>query len=590
MTSLQRCLPSARAIRVGLGTIFVLTGLLVTGIFIHQLILPLLAIFAPQLRTTFYDLAVYGVAPTRKYVSLDLQSPEPSVLQWHDKCDDDGLILIGPYGDSVPNPGPTILDARGNLVWTTTDYGLVTNFQMQEYKGEQLLTFWSGHKEGAKGRGAMYMLNSKYELVHKLQAVGENLFGDLHEFQLTNDGTALITVYNDTTIDMRNFGFFRGEHGWVTDCIFQEIDIETGELLFQWVASEHVRAIETHYFQPAAGFSDSNPFDFFHLNSIQKDSRGNYLISSRHFHTITYIDGASGDIIWTLGADSSDFEDISERKGAATEFCWSHHARWVDEESGIISLFNNGAAGPLHLDRPHSKGMMVQVNEQERTVKHLHDFQPLQSVRSHSQGGVQVLPNKDEVFIGWGSSAMWSQFEMDGTLLCETHYGASLMYFYEWVKSYRIFKVWGWVGEPQWPPSARIRESRIYVSWNGATEVKHWELQGQLENAEDLTAFHTIETVDKEGFETAILLPQEDYARYRIAALDTNRKVIRHSDPIEPEEPESMVPMILGACAAVLFLVGVAYVLRCLLLRKDLGNLFPWRRRGSWSTYQYSKL
>lgn len=592
MTPAQRwLLPSARAIRIGLACAVVLAGLLVTTVFIHQLIFPVLAVFVPQLKTTFYDIAVYGAAPVRRYHSVDSQPPDVSVLKWHDKCDDDGQIFIGPYGPWVDTPGPTILDARGELIWTTQDFNLVTNFRMQEYRGEQFLTFWSGHKEGAKGKGVMYMLNSRYEVVHKLQAVGEGLYGDLHEFQLTNDGTALITVYNDTTIDMRDFGFFRGEHGWVTDCLFQEIDIETNELLFQWVASENVRPADTHYVQPTAGFSEAAPFDFFHINSIEKDSKGNYLISSRHFHTIMYIEGGTGNTLWTLGADSSDFIDVSATPGAATDFCWSHHPRWLDEEAGIISLFDNGNAGPLHWDRPTSKGMLIQIDRTKRTVKHLQDFNALHNVRSNSQGDLQYLPNKDEFFMGWGGSAMWTQHEHNGTLLCEVHFAPALLYFLEKVKSYRVFKSWGWKGDPQWPPRAAIHEGHLYASWNGATDVAFWRIEGRKEEEEDVGHFEEIATVSKVGFETAVELPQEGFSRFRAVALDAQREVLQHSDPVEPETPESPLPVILGACAGVLFVAGLVGLLRYLLLRREfLRAIFPWRRRERWEEYEYSKL
>ena len=591
MTPVQRWLPSTRTIRITLACLIVLAGLLITTAFIHQLIFPLLAVFVPRLKTTFYDLAVYGGAPVRTYYSSDSQTPDFSVLQWHSQCDDDGQILIGPYGAWVDTPGPTILDTRGNLIWTTHDFDVVTNFQMQEYRGEQFLTFWSGTKEGAKGKGAMYMLNSRYEVVHKLQAVGEGLYGDLHEFTLTNDGTALITVYNDTTIDMRDFGLFRGEHGWVTDCLFQEIDIETNELLFQWVASESVRPADTHYVQPTAGFYESEPFDYFHINSVEKDSKGNYLISSRHFHTITYIEGGTGATLWTLGADSADFVDISETPRAATDFCWSHDARWLNEEEGIISLFDNGNAGPLHWDRSSSKGMVIQIDQDKHTVKLVQEFYALHNVRSNSQGNLQYLPSKDEIFIGWGGSGMWSQHDMDGTLLCEVHFAPALLYFMEKAKSYRIFKVWGWKGDPQWPPSAKIHEGRLYASWNGATEAKSWRVEGRREDEEDVENFEEIATVEKVGFETAVELPQEGYSRFRAVALDVNGEVLKYSDPVEPTEPDSPLPVILGACVGVLVIGGLVYLLRYLILRREsLPAMWPWRRRVRWAEYQYSKL
>lgn len=586
-----RWLWSSRSFRIALACIAVLAGLFVTGLFIHKLVLPVLAIFVPQLEATFYDIAVYGSAPVRQYHSSDLQPPEISVVKWDSQCDDGGQVFLGPYGQWVDTPGPTILDTRGNLIWKSEEFEMVINLQMQEFKGEHFLTFWSGEKEGAKGKGFMYMLNSKYEVVRTLQAAGADLWGDLHEFQFTDDGTALITVYNDTTIDMRDFGFFRGEHGWITDCGFQEIDIETNELLFQWFASDHVRAADTHYFQPTAGFSDSEPYDFYHINSVDKDSKGNYLISSRHFHSITYIEGGTGEILWTLGIDHSDFVDISEAPTAATDFCWSHHARWFDEEKGLITLFNNGNAGPLHRDRPTSKGMMIQVDQRAWTVKLVREFYAAHNVRAYSQGNLQYLSEQEHVVMGWGGSALWTEHDIDGTLLCEVHFGPALLYLWESVKSYRVFKYWGWKGDPQWPPRAKVYQGKIYVSWNGATEVASWRVDGRRDDQEDVSRFEEIAVNDKDGFETAIEVPQEGFTHFRAVALDVRGEVLKSSDPVKQEEAESPLPVIIGACVGILFLAGLATCLRARLMRSGSPHfVFPWRRRAQWSEYKYSHL
>ena len=611
--SLWLRLPIARGLRIAGALVLMVVTLCLAALIIHQVIFPLVVAAVPALRSCAYDLAVYGIAPTRRYHSLAARSPEPSVLRWHDRCDDDGLLFLGPYGASVPTPGATVLDARGDLVWTTTEYGYVINLQMQHFAGRPYLTFWSGDKDGSVGRGTAYMLDDSYRRAYTVNAVGANLMADLHEFEITADGTALITVYNDTTADLSSFSWFRDEHGWVADCIFQEIDIVTGQLVFQWVASEHVDLRDTHYFQPFSGFDARDTYDYYHLNSVVKDSRGNYLISSRHFHAITYIDGRSGDILWVISKHSPDFVDVSD--GRATDFKWSHHARWVDEDAGIISLFDNGVAGPLHLDSPHSKGTMIQIDRANRTVRHLRDFHPLQNVRSHSQGGLQVLPNRD-VLVGWGSSAMWSQFDPDGTLLCEVHFGASLLYYWEWVKSYRVFKFWGWVGRPREPPAVVLDRDTLYVSWNGATEVRFWRLQGQPRHARgqappnnndgDDDAFQTIETAPKRGFEHAFALParHHDFWRYRVAALDADRVVLDHSPVVEWEATASVWP---PACAVIAVVAALlAYARWMWTTRRDtssssspsspLHNFVPWRRCPASEeplplrTYVYSKL
>ncbi|KAK3086960.1 hypothetical protein LTR53_019969, partial [Teratosphaeriaceae sp. CCFEE 6253] len=100
------------------------------------------------------------------------------------------------------------------------------------------------------------------------------------------------------------------------------------------------------------------------------------------------IDGVTGAVLWELGGRAGDFEDLSE--GRATGFSWQHDARWLDEEAGILSLFDNGVAWP-HVDAPYSQGRVVRLDFTARTAELLHAYPSLQRARASSQGSVQVL-------------------------------------------------------------------------------------------------------------------------------------------------------------------------------------------------------
>ena len=126
---------------------------------VHQLVLPVVAWVFPSLESPFYDLAVYGAYPQRHYVSHNLSSPDLLQVQWNDQCDN-GYIFISPQGDSVKNPGPMILDARGNLIWQSDQYGKAMNLKVQKYKGQNFVTFWAGHRDSSFGSGSYYMVNS----------------------------------------------------------------------------------------------------------------------------------------------------------------------------------------------------------------------------------------------------------------------------------------------------------------------------------------------------------------------------------------------------------------------------------------------
>ncbi len=375
---------------------------------------------------------------------------------------------------------------------------------------------------------------------------GVGVQGDLHDFVITRDDTALLTFYNVTPADLSSLG--KRKNGWLVDSGFQEIDIATGNLLFEWRASDHFQVNETFMTHPFGGYIESVPFDFFHLNGVDKDSKGNYLVSSRHTHSVSCI-SPDGQLVWILGGQRNQFRDLSA--GDATSFRWQHDARWVDEEAGILSLFDNKEAGPLHVDGPFSQGMMLQLDVPNRKVTLLHSYVSLHQTRAPSQGSAQYLPESKHMLVGFGHSPVISEFALNGTLLCEIHYGAQRLHAFNVAVSYRAFKTSNWVGKPREPPTAKIEDDTLYVSWNGATGIAEWVLQG----ANEEVSFVDLDVVDKHSYEESFELDQlPDYAWYRVAALDRDGGILGYSNTAQREGSSSWWGFLLAAVLwAVLF-------------------------------------
>jgi len=392
-------------------------------------------------------------------------------------------------------------------------------------------------------------------------------------------------------------GMWRSEHGWITDSVFQEVDVETGDLLFEWRASDHFDAVDSYMSNPFGGYSQTSPFDFFHINSVDKDAHGNYLISSRHFHAIIYLDGRSGEVLWVLGGRDSDFTDLSD--GRASDFSWNHDARWVSREQGLVSLFDNSMAWP-HINADYSRGLLVRLDLANRTVALAHEYISLQQARSSSQGSVEMISGADgteHVFVGWGSSAAYSEFTPDGTLLCETHFAASWLFFWERVKSYRAFKAPVWIGVPAaWDPHATIiNDKTLYVSWNGATEVAFWGLQGargaasseeEDDDDDEALEFEDVDIIEKHHFEEHFTLPAKGndaaYSHYRVAALDRDRNVLRYSNVTRTASARGgSWGSGVAALAVVAGVVGVGMGATYWVVRKRGGGGVRWMRGGS---------
>lgn len=163
--------------------------------------------------------------------------------------------------------------------------------------------------------------------------------GDLHESFITDRDTLLVTAYNVTKADLSSVGGL--VNGWVYDCLIFEIVPRSEDVLFSWSALEHVPVQNTKQPLAGTGKNQSNPFDWFHINSVV--NIGNqYLVNSRHLWS-TYLVTPTGDISWTLqGETGGDFGPLPPNGhfvSPATSNCSTTFGRAGDRTSIFPSLF-----------------------------------------------------------------------------------------------------------------------------------------------------------------------------------------------------------------------------------------------------------
>jgi Arylsulfotransferase (ASST) len=410
-------------------------------------------------------------------------------------------IFIAPRGyvsKSIGEPGLMIVDRDGDLVWFGSPIGgTPLNFTVQEYRGQPVLT-WSAGYVSAQGitYGTYYIADSSYRVTATVKA-GNGAETDLHEFNLTPQGTALITAHRQLSANLTSV---RGPaKGSVMDSIAQEIDVATGKVLFEWDSLDHVPLTESH--QPVVGGTAKSPYDYFHINSVALASDGDLLISSRNTWTVYKVSRSTGAIQWRLGGKKSDFD-----AGPGTTFSWQHDARMP--EPGLITLFDNGSTPPVE---PRSRALLLNVDTGAMKVTLEHAYPHPAGLLADYQGSVQLLPD-GQVFVGWGTEPYFSQFSSGGELVMDGQMPIG-------DQSYRAF-TFDWTGRPAGKPAvvARInpvRGSVVYVSWNGATEVATWTvLAGRNRSA--LTAAGS---QPRDGFETLISVNSEG-PYFAVTALD----------------------------------------------------------------------
>lgn len=207
----------------------------------------------------------YGKRPIQTFVSNpDIIAPIIQVnIRDAEKISPTGgshIFIRHDYDQS----SPLILDASDlSLVYVDRQYDRTSDIRVQQDAGKSYLTFFSGSIVDGHGMGDGLVLDEHYNEVYKVNVQNLSVKNDLHEFQFTGQGTALVTAYDEVRLNLKAY---RGSsRGILLDGMFQELDLETNEVLFQWRASEHVDLADSFY-------TMERKWDFFHINSVQKAS------------------------------------------------------------------------------------------------------------------------------------------------------------------------------------------------------------------------------------------------------------------------------------------------------------------------------
>jgi hypothetical protein len=545
-----------------------------------------------------YNDGDYGHFPHQTFFSRDgIEAPRPNFMKPFTNCDDGSYLFVSLRGNYA-EAKPYILDTAGNLVWTFDEYmGEIYNLQVQEYKGQPYITYWAGDDTvGGHGAGKYHMLDQHYEEFKEIDAAN-GLDADLHDFRITTDNTALITVYQIIEADLSslNASLTKGE---IWDSIFQEIDLETGEALFEWRASEHIDWEEAYLdINEQADGDKGRPWDFYHINTVDKDPAGNYLVSGRFTRSIVYVNGTSGDIIWRLGGKRNEFKDLSN--GAATKFAGQHDVHWTDDYN-TITFFDNRADWFTAID-DKSAGAKLVLNYSsvlsQPTAELVQSYIHPSKILSISQGSMQTLPSGN-MLVGYGFNGVVAEFSPSGKLLCDAFFEASTYLGSGDVQSYRAYKN-QWVGLPNTPVDLALHDGVFYVSWLGATEVREWVLRSAFGDDDE---WSEIARFRKDGFETHYTLTAEQRIKRWVRAyalgddgqelgssesLDVANQITMYyvHGPIEEkveeevigetEHEEGAVDGYYSAAGGVLAIVGLFVML---VLLGVLAYLPSWRR------------
>lgn len=217
-----------------------------------------------------YNSGKLGHRPHQDFISSDEIAPTLQVNIWNEaeiSTRGSHIFMRHDGNDTFPLASPLILDSRDlSAVYMNRSFENVFGTRVQENFGKKYLTFWAGDKGDGVGDGWGLAYDDTYRLAYRVTAQNISAHADLHEFAFTGHGTALVTGVDRITVDTKEWkahGFRGPTRLNVLDAVFQEIDLETNEVLFNWRALDHIDPTDS-YERVGIGW------DIFHMNSVQK--------------------------------------------------------------------------------------------------------------------------------------------------------------------------------------------------------------------------------------------------------------------------------------------------------------------------------
>lgn len=368
---------------------------------------------------------------------------------------------------------------------------------VHETDGRSRLSFIvSKNRTAAPGRAMV--LNQNYEVEFETSGPDALEEFDIHEFNILPGGkSALACAHWTKEMSLADVGRPQ-EQSFFIAAGFWEVDMPTGDMLTWWDSSlpGNIAIHESVYFGNDTPPEESPGHDYLHINSVDKQADGNYLVSMRFTNTIYLISGNDGTILWRLGGNETDFDQ---------DFIFSkqHDAKFLESNGThhVISFLNN-ASDDQENEELVSSALIVELETgvSPKTARVLARYNRPDNELARLRGNVQRLANGN-IFVGWSDGGYHSEFSREGDVLMEARFTASGFL------TYRAYK-FEFVGRPNTPPAliASVIEdgergllTTIYVSWNGATDIVSWNFYAQ--EGEDHQR-NLLGTVKKTEFET----------------------------------------------------------------------------------------
>lgn len=282
-----------------------------------------------------------------------------------------GTVVFSTYTTPRATPDQTVYPAfiteldksDGSIVRTQRQYAGSTMFQPEP---DGRYSYNTIDREGENGAGfevTHYLTDENLQVLESFDL--DDLEGgdaDLHDFELLDNGNALLLSYRKREVDLTDVGGVADALVW--DTVIAE-RTPAGETVWLWDGAEHMdfEDVPEQVAEQRFGARPPTVIDYAHPNSLEVFDDGDVLVSIRHYDCLYRIDRPTGDIVWTFGGPNCTDNEFTISGDPLDGFSHQHDATILD--NGNIMVFDNGN---LRED-PTSRVLEYNLDEDARTAE-----------------------------------------------------------------------------------------------------------------------------------------------------------------------------------------------------------------------------
>ncbi|MBX3044679.1 MAG: aryl-sulfate sulfotransferase [Candidatus Kapabacteria bacterium] len=308
-----------------------------------------------------------------------------------------GNILMECFQVSSPDANYImILDNEGNVVWYDKPENQGIDFKVQpngRYSYASRVEIGDKYQAGPLTVQNLYVqhmiMNEEKQIIDSVQMQNEYL-ADIHEFRILPNGNYLLIAYERVPIDMSEVIPGGDPNATIVGTVIQELD-KNKECVYQWRSLDFIPVLATKDDVRKA------IFEHVHGNSLFMDRDGHVISTFPTTFEIVKIDMITGELIWRLGGDNSDFEITGENEiDKPYYFRMQHDAKILP--NGNLLFYDNAVQKTSGWS---SRAVEYSIDEAGKTAHLVWEYKHNPPISAFAMGSAQRLDNGNTL-INWG--------------------------------------------------------------------------------------------------------------------------------------------------------------------------------------------